>query len=400
MAVFQHIGLYCASGGSNVAELKFRNELIGNKAAGISSECGCSISSVGEEEKPQWITGTVSAGKGLAYRVSTDLTNTDLWEHIRCRISAFRESYTVKPGLYAVGGPDKNSEVLVSANYKLSFDHLRKELKAMNAWILVLDTKGINVWCAAGKGTFGTDELVKRIALARLHEVVDHRNIIVPQLGAPGVSAHKVRRAAGFKVLYGPVYAKDIPAYVAAGRMATPEMRAVSFTTVDRLVLTPMEISPAMKKYYPWYAVAILIFFGLQPTGIMFKGAVMGGLPFLGLGLISVFAGGFLTPLLLPWVPSRSFAVKGWLVGLISVMLTCNILRLFEPANYMLLCFVYLFFPTASSYIALQFTGSTTFTGMSGVKKELKISFPVYILSTAASLILLVFYKTGHWGTP
>jgi hypothetical protein len=382
-----------------MAELKFRNELIGNKAAGMSSECSCSSSSVAEEERPRWTTGTVSAGKSLVYQISTDLTNSDLREHIRCRISAFRESYKVKPGLYAVGQPDKNSIVLVSANYKLSFDHLRKELKGMNAWVLVLDTKGINVWCAAGKGTFGTEELVKRITLARLPEVVDHRNIIVPQLGAPGVSAHRVRRAAGFKVLYGPVYAKDIPAYISAGCKATPEMREVRFTTTDRLVLTPMEINPAMKKYYPWYAIAILIFFGLQPTGIIFREAFTGGLPFLGLGLVSVFAGGFLTPLLLPWVPSRSFAVKGWLVGLISVLLTCTIFRFFDPSNKLLLCFTYLFFPMASSYIALQFTGSTTFTGMSGVRKELKISVPVYILSAAVSVVLLIVYKTGHWGT-
>ena len=71
--------------------------------------------------------------------------------------------YTVEPGLYAVGKPDERSPVLVTANYKLSFDKLRNELTGRNVWILVLDTKGINVWCSAGKGTFGTMELVGRI---------------------------------------------------------------------------------------------------------------------------------------------------------------------------------------------------------------------------------------------
>ncbi len=376
-----------------MAELKFRNELLG------STPSACCPAPAVAEERPRWVTGTISAANCTVYKVSTDLTKTDLWEHIRCRISAFRESYTVKPGLYAVGEPDNKSEVLVSANYKLSFDYLRGALKGMNAWVLVLDTKGINVWCAAGKGTFGTDELVKRISLARLNEVVDHRNIIVPQLGAVGVSAHMVRRTAGFKVLYGPVHAKDIPAFIAAGHKAAPEMREVRFQLLDRLVLTPMELNPAMKKYYPWFALFILAYFGLQPAGIIFRDAITGGLPFLGLGLVSVLAGAFITPLLLPFVPSRSFAIKGWLIGLISTILSLKVWHLDYASNVPLIAFTFLFFPMASSYIALQFTGSTTFTGMSGVKKELKISVPLYIASVAVSVILLILYKTEHWGT-
>jgi hypothetical protein len=382
-----------------VAELKFRNELLTHKTDGMTAECGRSLPASEGKDIAPWITGTAPAGNGTVHTVSTELAGSDVWEHVRCRTSAFRESYTVKPGLYAVGEPGRSSDVFVSANYKLSFDHLRKSLKGMNAWVLVLDTKGINVWCAAGKGTFGTDELVKRIGLVGLQEVVEHRNIIVPQLGAVGVSAYMVRRAAGFKVLYGPVYAKDIPAYVAAGYKATTEMRQVRFPLLDRLVLTPMEINPAMKKYYVWYALAMLVFFGLQPSGIMFGDAVSGGLPFLGLGLISVFAGGFLTPVLLPWVPFRSFALKGWLVGLLSVMLAAGMSGFLYSSNAVLVFAAFLFFPAASSYIALQFTGSTTFTGMSGVKKELKIAIPLYIVSLAASVVILIFYKAGHWGT-
>ena len=69
----------------------------------------------------------------------------------------------------------------------------------------------------------------------------------------------------------------------------------------------------------------------------------------------------------------------------------------FETLNAVLLFFTYLFFPLASSYIALQFTGSTTFTGMSGVKKELKIAIPLYISGATVSLILLIVYKLGEW---
>ena len=96
----------------------------------------------------------------------------------------FAKSGVGQPGLYALGKPGKQSEIFVTANYKYSLDLLRKSLRGRDAWILVLNTKGINVWCAAGKGTFGTSELVLRIRAVRLEQYVDHRRIILPQPGA------------------------------------------------------------------------------------------------------------------------------------------------------------------------------------------------------------------------
>ncbi|HAM51504.1 MAG TPA: acetyl-CoA synthase subunit gamma [Nitrospiraceae bacterium] len=359
--------------------------------------CEASLLPEQERERPAWVIGTIMTEAGAVPVVSTDLTKADYWEHVKCRTSAFRNSYIVPPGLYAVGRPDKNSDILVSANYKLSFDVLRRSLTGLSAWLLVLNTKGINVWCAAGKGTFGTDELIRRINMARLDRIVGHSRIIVPQLGAAGISAHKVKSASGFRVHYGPVRAGDIGAYIAAGYQATREMRTVEFPLIDRLVLTPMEINPAIKKYYPWYALIMLAIFGLQPGGIFFKEAVAGGLPFLLMGLLSVLTGALVTPVLLPFIPFRSFAVKGWITGMLSVILSTKVISMTGHFNAPLLAFTYLFFPLVSSYIALQFTGSTTFTGMSGVKKELRISIPLYIVGIAASLVLLTIYKMGEW---
>jgi hypothetical protein len=330
--------------------------------------------------------------------VSATLTKADRWDHIRCRTSGFRNSYAIPPGLYAVGSPDSASDVLVSANYKLSFDHLRRELAGLSVWILVLDTKGINVWCAAGKGTFSTEELVSRISSAHLEAIVTHRRVILPQLGAPGVNGHAVRKATGFKVHYGPVSARDIKSFIAAGYAATREMRTIRFCLADRLILTPMEINPAMKKYFPLYALIILVSFGLQPSGIIFKDAWLGGMPFLVLGLIAIIAGAFVTPLLLPFIPFRSFAVKGWVAGLGAVLPAVLATPLMANTAAVLRLAGLLFFPLASSYVALQFTGATTFTGMSGVKKELKVAIPVYLLSTALCIVLLMLYKLNQWG--
>jgi hypothetical protein len=255
----------------------------------------------------------------------------------------------------------------------------------------------INVWCAAGKGTFGTEELIRRIYQTGLHKVVNNKKIIVPQLSAPGINALNVRKQTGFRVKFGPVRAGDIPTYLKEGCNATEEMRTVRFPFLDRLVLTPMEINPAMKKF-PLFALIVLIIFGLQPSGIIFRDAWVQGLSFLQLGLLSILSGAFITPLLLPVVPFRSFAVKGWIVGLCTFLMALYIFDMRVLDSIILLAASSLFFPFASSYIALQFTGSTTYTGLSGVKKELKLSIPVYIAVVGLTTILLIVYKLTQWG--
>ena len=262
--------------------------------------------------RPDWIIGEVESAAGPVDKISTVLTGVDVWGHFLCRVSGHRNDYKVPPGLYAVGAPGPQSDVFAGANYKMSFDRLRAALAGMDAWALALDTGGINVWCAAGKGTFGTQELIGRMAASRLPEVVSHKRLIVPQLAAAGVSAHIVARRTGFKVLFGPVMARDIPAYIAAGYKASAGMRSVPFGILDRLVLTPMEIIPAM-RWYPIFACFILAVFGVNPSGVSLAEALSGGWPYLLLGLLTVLSGALVVPLLLPWIPSRSFAAKGWI---------------------------------------------------------------------------------------
>jgi hypothetical protein len=349
-----------------------------------------------KKEVPKWSAGSVDTPAGRVLKASTEWSWPDTWGMIKSRTGAFRMRYTVTPGLYAVGEPTKESDVFVTANYKLTFDILRRALKGLHAWILVLDTKSINVWCAAGKGTFGADELVNRISVVKLDTVVSHRMLILPQLGAVGVNASEVRKKTGFRISFGPVQARDIPAYIAAGYKKTGEMSAIKFPMLDRMVLTPMEINPAMKKF-PWLAGAILLLFGLQPSGLLFKEAWFNGWPYLLLALTAVFSGAFLTPVLLPYVPFRSFAMKGWVMGLVSVFVATRYVDFFRLQDTILFIVAYLIFPALSSYLALQFTGATTFTGMSGVKKELKIGIPLYIGTAGISVLLVILFKLKEW---
>jgi CO dehydrogenase/acetyl-CoA synthase gamma subunit (corrinoid Fe-S protein) len=90
-------------------------------------------------------------------QVGTKLTRADRLGTWKARWDIGRMDYLVPPGLYAVGNPTPADPVLVTANYKMSYDIVRSVLEGRNVWLLVLETYGINVWCAAGKGTFGTE---------------------------------------------------------------------------------------------------------------------------------------------------------------------------------------------------------------------------------------------------
>jgi len=357
-----------------------------------------SILWVPKKRPPAWVTARLETPGGPVAQVSTSWGREEQRGLRLCRWSnAFRMRYTVEPGLYAAGRPSADSPVLVTANYKLSFDLLRRELGGLDAWLLVLDTKGINVWCAAGKGTFGTGELVRRMKAVDLAAQVRHRQLILPQLGAPGVRAQAVRQQTGFSVLFGPVRARDLPAYLRAGRKATPEMRTVRFGLRDRLELTPLEAVPALKRF-PWLLLGLFLLFGLRPQGILFLPALDDGWRFALLGLGVLLAGSFLTPLLLPWVPFRSFALKGWLLGALSTAVFLALRWGSFRGDPFLPVLTALFFPLVSSYLGLLFTGSTVFTGISGVRRELRFALPLYIAALALSGAAAALYLVRRWG--
>ena len=313
--------------------------------------------------------------------VSTTLSTKDILGAWKVRWGIGRMDYTVDPGLYAVGKPDNDSPVFVSANYKLTFDVLRKNLGGLNCWLLILDTKGVNVWCAAGEGTFGADELVSRIESSELARYVSHKKLVLPQLGATGVNAHEVKRQSGFDVDYGPVRAIDIKEYLDAGYKATKEMRTVRFNLWDRLVLTPMELLPALKYSLPVFGVMLL---ANQFTSMPFdKADVMANMG-------AIAAGTVFTPALLPYIPGNAFSSKGWLVGLGLTASMLGFSGKLKKGSALLSAGHLLLFPAISAFLAMQFTGASTYTSPSGVKKEMEKALPFIVGAAAAGAALTI----------
>lgn len=336
-----------------------------------------------------FVVSSVSTPAGTVPQVSAELTPADFWGTIKVRWGVRRMNYMVDPGLYALGCPDEKSPVLISANYKLSFDTLRSALKGRHLWILVLDTNGVNIWCAAGKGTFSTAELVRRLQFSRLEEVVSHRRLIVPQLAAPGVAAHEVKKLSGFKVTYGPIRAADLPAFIDRGFKATSEMRLKTFSTWERLVLVPVELVTTLKMAI--IVVPIFVFLGglggssgywddLTNHGLFAAAALLSG----------VLAGTVLAPILLPWLPGRAFALKGSILGLLVALALVFVWNADSIQGFITLeNLAWLLIVSAlSAYFSMNFTGASTYTSLSGVKKEMQWAVPLQIAAAAVGLAL------------
>ncbi len=361
----------------------------------ITSSCSTEPSNpMTDYEKPgyklySYVEKFIKTDAGLIPIIKPKLGKDDLFSsfYVRCGINRYK--YTVAPGLYAIGKPDKNCEVLVTANFKLTFDHLRKELTNISAWILVLDTKGINVWCAAGKGTFSTRELVKRIKGCSLEKIVDHKRIIVPQLGATGISARNVKKQSGFRVIYGPIRANDIPGFLENDKKADKKMRQVTFNLYERFILTPVEVQIVLK---PALITALILFIisGFGPGIFSFSMAwERGVVSFLAL-TAGIFSGAFVTPVLLPFIPSKEFALKGIITGSIFAILLMVIMSsaISGLAGFLAL---FLFSVTISSFLAMNFTGTTPFTSPSGVEKEMKRYIPVQLVCLVISSGLWIY---------
>jgi len=158
-------------------------------------------------------------------------------------------------------------------------------------------------------------------------------------------------------------------------------MRELTFSVYERLVLIPVELVLAL-KYIALIGIAILLL-------VMALGNLSAGISACCAWLGAALAGIVLGPLLLPWLPGRSFALKGAEAGLLW---SCLLYLLAGRGvwNAWVTTAAFLALPAISAFYTLNFTGCTPFTSRSGVKKEMRIALPAMGLSLLAGLVLLL----------
>ncbi|MFQ5814134.1 MAG: corrinoid protein-associated methyltransferase CpaM, partial [Anaerolineae bacterium] len=235
----------------------------------------------------------------LVHRITPWTLLKDLW----CLFFRAIPPYpAVRPGLYAIGSPGRSSPVLVTGNYDLTVRRVVRDIQGVDAYLLVADSRGINVWCAAGGGHFTAEKVIAAVKTSGVERFVDHHTLILPQLCANGVDGWRVRQETGWHVRWGPTYSQDIPAYLAASRHKTEEMRRVKFPLQSRLEMVAVVAG--------FYGLLMIL-----PVAIFWRAHLI---PV----LASMVALGLAFGVFMPWLPGRNGLSKGAFLAGLSVVLT------------------------------------------------------------------------------
>jgi ubiquinone/menaquinone biosynthesis C-methylase UbiE len=270
--------------GALLTQTGFRTEL---STSYLGGSLVLYTSSLAEAGQPETGLPAMVAGR-LQLRVTLRTLLLDLWLLFFRIIPPYPK---VRTGLYAVGHPDANSPVLVTGNFDLTVRRLVQAIDGkVNVWVLVADSAGINVWCAAGGGYFTAEKVIAAVKSSHLHEVVKHHALILPQLCANGVDGWRIRKETGWGVHWGPVRAADIPDYLAGKRKKTDPMRWVKFPLKDRLEMVTVTLG--------FYALMILV-----PVFILWRNLFF---PI----AISLFGLTYFYAVVHPWLPGRDGLYK------------------------------------------------------------------------------------------
>lgn len=276
----------------------------------------------------------------------------------------------VRPGLYKIGSPSPESPLLATSNCSLTVNMVRKYLRGRDAWLLVNDTRGVNVWCSAGEGNFSASEIAITLSASHAEKRVNGRDIILPKLCLNGVKLQDLKAFSGFKGIIGPVYARDLPAYLDSGLKKTPAMERIDFNFLNRL----------------WFGVPFAILMSLI-TGVLalvFHGRLSPYLP-LWFAVICMLVSATYT-----WLPTRRHLVKGLTLGaIIGAGMVIYLFLKGEPAIIMTRSGV--LFLLLGLFVTADFSGVTPVSNRTLVEREFKT---IYLLLT---VLLTVYLGLAFW---
>ncbi len=134
--------------------------------------------------------------------------------------------FPTRTGLVRIGDPGRDAPVLLTGNFHLTVERVKRALTGIDAYLLVANSRGVNVWCAATGGLLTDHDVISVIKTSGIGELVDHRRIILPQLAATGVQGKNVSDKTGWRVIWGPVEAAAVPRFLDGDHRPTADMRA------------------------------------------------------------------------------------------------------------------------------------------------------------------------------
>lgn len=181
----------------------------------------------------------------------------------RCIFTGQVDHIPIEPGIYQSGKPDENSPIIVTANYIYTYIKVMRALKGIDAWVLCVDSRGINVWCAARGDDFGNKQLIEAVEATGIEKITNRKTLILPQLSAGGVAAPLISIESPdfpFNLLYGPVWAKYLPKYLKERPARKPDKwKLAKFTSSHRLRAFITHTTFLLRKVFLWPSIALLL---------------------------------------------------------------------------------------------------------------------------------------------
>ncbi|MFW9991396.1 MAG: methyltransferase [Candidatus Odinarchaeota archaeon] len=305
-----------------------------------------------------------------------------------CVLNGILTRKSITPGLYTVGSPGEKSPVIVTANYYWTVARVNKNLSkaGMSAWILVIDSSGINVWCGAGGGHFTSERVLNALQAFRVMEKVTHRDIILPQLCATGVD-NKILVKKGWNVHWGPVDIKDLFNYVQSGLTASPAERRVKFRFGYRLLMGAQHGVFLSLMLACGSLIPLIISFILTDLGTLWFTVMLVFIPLT--VLFSLLWGASMV-----YFPFKSYVGNALLFGTVSGIISGSyLLFLARVTDLITLSFWILAVGLIATLNALDFGGQTPFTAVTVFEADLiSGSLPIVIVF----LILVLLSLTGQ----
>jgi hypothetical protein len=313
----------------------------------------------------------------------------------RCLLTGQVDNVPIEPGLYKSGNPNKKSPIIATANYAYTFIKVMRDLEGFDAWILCIDSNGINVWCAARGNDFGNDQLLEVVEATGVKNLTDNKTIILPQLSAGGVSKPKLPEKSEkfpFEIKYGPVWSKHLEEYLTMYPKKKPEkMKRAKFTLTHRTRAGITHTTFLMRKIFLLPLLLLLIsFLGLDIINMINKTWIIGDILF---WII------FPNILLIFFYPisnfTRNFIIKSIFFGFINAFSLSLISWIFQK-SFLYISLNFIFFIWIGFFTSMSFSGYT----MSTNPREIRDEYPLFqklnyillclaLILTALSIIIL-----------
>jgi len=303
----------------------------------------------------------------------------------RCIFTGQIDHVPIEPGIYQSGNPTKDSPIIVTANYEFTYYKVMRDLEGIDAWVLCLDSEGINVWCAARGNNFGNKQLLEAIQASGITSMTEQRTLILPQLSAGGISIPQLPKKSNdfpYKVKYGPIWSKYLPEYIKDKPTSKPDyMKLAKFSLFHRLRALITHTTFLFRKIFFLPILALLVLFLILGR--------FNQLWWIGELCLNIIVANFLISLLFPISNfTRRFIYKGIFFGVINIFILGALAWIFHGSLIYIIWNICFYF-WISFFSTMSFSGYSMATSPREIQTEYPIFRKINLTLLIITLILL-----------